>query len=523
MPSFRSFRSILLISALALLIQGDAAPTYVLDGKPITAEQYQAAQKVQESLKYFRAGNLQEALSKAEEAQKIAPDFYYVLGALGVTQARLGRSDEAIANLKRAYELKPDSADILWSLGATLQSAGRTDEALNRLNDFLTRFPKDPKVEQGRGLKTLLERQKNIVSKITEHSDKDYFAEATGQKLVRWADQALPIKLYIADAAKVPGYKPSYGEIFKQSLQEWQSASDNKISFQQVSNRSEAVLEVVWSNQQSDVTNPAEGGETRLVPNGQCLSAARIILLTNPPVTGLTMNDQVMHFVCLHEIGHALGLTGHSNSPGDIMYTSLPLNFEKLQLSSRDAATMKRLYQTAITAGPTNSNATNLTTLADIDTANDITASNDKAVTAMNQGNYTLAASILKAAVDRHPQSDVLRRNYAAALNNTGLQAMQQQQFEKAVEIFQQSLRLEPDSKTAQTNIGIVHYNQGLLLMKSGKPAAAEGILRTAATELKKAGNSDVLLKVNNLLEAVEKKQTKAAPPVGTSSQPEAK
>lgn len=179
------------------------------------------------------------------------------------------------------------------------------------------------------------------------------------------------------------------------------------------------------------------------MPHGQALSAAKIILLTNPPVAGLVMNEKIMHFVSLHELGHALGVAGHSNKPGDVLFTSLPLNFENVQLSARDAATMLRLYNTPLGAAGDTSSTVHLSSLSEIDNANDIASFNEKAVAAMNAANYTEAAAILKEAFNKYPQSDVLKRNYAAALNNTGLQALQKQQFDKAIEIFNQSVSLE--------------------------------------------------------------------------------
>lgn len=515
------FRSLIIISALTVLLQG--SESYVLDGKPISAVQYQAAQLVKASLTAFKAGDLQLALNKAQEAQKLAPNFYYVLGALGITQARLGRNDEAVANLTRAHQLMPDSPDLLWSLSATLQSAGRTDEALTRLDEFLTRFPNDPKVEQGKGVKTLLLRQKQNYSKFDHHSDKDYFDEAVSLKVLRWPDNALPVKIFIADCQDVPGFKPEYERIFRQSLEEWRQATADKVKFAIVSKKDDAQVEVVWSNKQSDVSNPAEGGETRLVPHGQALSAAKIILLTNPPVAGLVMNEKIMHFVCLHELGHALGIYGHSNKPGDILFTSLPLNFENVQLSPRDAATMLRLYNTTLGAAGDTGNTVHLSSLSDIDNANDIASFNERAVTAMNAANYTGAAAILKEAVSKYPQSDVLRRNYAAALNNTGLQAMQKQQYDRAIEIFNQSVSIEPGNKTAKTNIGAVHYNQGLLLFKANKATEAAVPLKQAAQILKEVGNTEVLAKVMTLLDIVQKqidKQPKSSGPKSSEAPP---
>jgi predicted Zn-dependent protease len=49
--------------------------------------------------------------------------------------------------------------------------------------------------------------------------------------------------------------------------------------------------------------------------------------------------EQVTKLV-LHELGHAIGIWGHSKDPNDIMYTHPIVS----QLSSRDIKTVRRLY-----------------------------------------------------------------------------------------------------------------------------------------------------------------------------------
>jgi predicted Zn-dependent protease len=44
----------------------------------------------------------------------------------------------------------------------------------------------------------------------------------------------------------------------------------------------------------------------------------------------------------LHEMGHALGIWGHSPDPGDTMYARV--THETPQLSDRDRNTLRKLY-----------------------------------------------------------------------------------------------------------------------------------------------------------------------------------
>ena len=52
---------------------------------------------------------------------------------------------------------------------------------------------------------------------------------------------------------------------------------------------------------------------------------------------------KLMRPVILHELGHALGIAGHSPYSSDIMYPAL--NYNTRDLSDRDRGTIIKLYQ----------------------------------------------------------------------------------------------------------------------------------------------------------------------------------
>ena len=67
-----------------------------------------------------------------------------------------------------------------------------------------------------------------------------------------------------------------------------------------------------------------------------------IIVNTGDQYTDLNVEgrkEQVSRLV-LHELGHAIGIWGHSKDPNDIMYTHPIVS----QLSPRDIHTVRRLY-----------------------------------------------------------------------------------------------------------------------------------------------------------------------------------
>jgi hypothetical protein len=50
----------------------------------------------------------------------------------------------------------------------------------------------------------------------------------------------------------------------------------------------------------------------------------------------------------MHEIGHALGLAAHSMNSHDIMYATMTFDIAKKDISPRDVATLKRIYDTVV-------------------------------------------------------------------------------------------------------------------------------------------------------------------------------
>lgn len=81
------------------------------------------------------------------------------------------------------------------------------------------------------------------------------------------------------------------------------------------------------------------------IPNQKFMKRVNIYVLERSPVTNERYPKNKIFSVALHEIGHALGITGHSEEKHDIMYKDDSANAQVYsKLSRRDINTVKKLY-----------------------------------------------------------------------------------------------------------------------------------------------------------------------------------
>lgn len=81
---------------------------------------------------HLRAGRLEEAVARFDEALTADPGNRFALARSGVALARLGDTTGAIGRLEEALETLPEQPEVLAVLGETLDRAGRHGEAVER-------------------------------------------------------------------------------------------------------------------------------------------------------------------------------------------------------------------------------------------------------------------------------------------------------------------------------------------------------------------------------------------------------
>ncbi len=150
-------------------------------------------------------------------------------------------------------------------------------------------------------------------------------------------DNGQPIKVYID---KNPGsahlYKPAYAEFVRAGMQSWSDALDGRLKFAITNNPADANIKVKWVQGFSD---PYQAGLAEYQPGKATIRIKTVGLPAN------LIKGNIMH-----EIGHALGISTHSNHNDDIMKSGREwASYDEYQnyqpkLSTRDILAIRRLY-----------------------------------------------------------------------------------------------------------------------------------------------------------------------------------
>ncbi len=168
----------------------------------------------------------------------------------------------------------------------------------------------------------------------------DYVFNLPKQNLDIWPQSKMPLKVFVEPAKNVPGYRPRTLQLLKEACRSWTDASKNLVRFEFVNERKQANICVRFSAYRDNKLEKGKwSGLTIYGPAGDEYKQMNIVVLTK--ANGIVYGDNEMRGICLHELGHALGISGHSPFKEDCMY---PVDGGE-SLSYRDCNTILFLYQ----------------------------------------------------------------------------------------------------------------------------------------------------------------------------------
>jgi tetratricopeptide (TPR) repeat protein len=147
----------------------------------------------------------------------------------------------------------------------------------------------------------------------------------------------MPITVYVENLSDS---RRNYIDDLNYSLKEWHDGSSDLLSFETVDKADGAAILISWSGKIEDEYRDHPLGMAELHRMDQGNYFAEIQICQRDPVTGKPLSNDQMKVVFLHEIGHAVGLWGHSKDKNDVMYYASNV----LHPTINDIVTLKAVY-----------------------------------------------------------------------------------------------------------------------------------------------------------------------------------
>lgn len=326
--------------------------------KPDTPQEKQAAQLLLEGTRLLKAKQPFKARRVLEQSAQLWPGSAVIHFNLGCGYNECALYDLAIIEFKKALELDPKMMDCLVNLGSCYQVQGRADEAIEFFHSYLKKNSHSEDAETIRGMIRALEKYKK------EHVESDpnapdYLSSVCDEGCVRrWPGNKMPLAIYISNGTDesgkpAKGFREEYNRLLLDAINSWVKASNYRFVYRMVTDAAQADLACTWTDDPAFIkqgTRVEQGvakvyADKRPGPDGtKAIRFAQVCILVTKHETGEPLNADDMKKVCLHEVGHALGIVEHSPSNKDVMFYSNSAAVWS-SLTKRDKATIFRIYQ----------------------------------------------------------------------------------------------------------------------------------------------------------------------------------
>lgn len=458
------------------------AAKYTLAGKEISEGRYNAILAFNASFIDFKNSNYAKAAEKLRQSVTHDPTFAEAHCNLGLCLSKLGQPEEAMVHLLEAKRLCPERSEPWATIAGLHQSQGRLEEALTHYKDFLKRFPHDELAPKATALVRDLEKELNQAEAITKglkpgEGVDDYFAFTTREAVTKWSADRMPLKVYIptdSAAAIDPSYKPEFGTALREAFDEWQRKSSGRVAFTFVTGSADSDVSCQWTDDPSKVSRPSERGEAHVAFSAtKGIHHVDIIILTRPFEGELKLPRNIIHAAALHEIGHSLGLMGHSPSSADVMFCSVSAASQQRELTPRDANTLIALYE------PTVALQYHIHHGDSKYAQSDKIVLNNEGVDFAATGDMRKAAEKFEGALKCDPNYEPARKNLASVLNNLAIESCQQGGFNEAEPMFKRAVQLQT-TETDKVKKAATLRNYAQLLQKLNRLAEAKTVRNNA-------------------------------------------
>ena len=270
------------------------------------------------------------------------PFFLY---SAGKSNLEKNQYVKAYKQLKRAYVLRPKNKNFRYYYVKSMTYLKPIEEIQKEMFNFAQ--SKQPDAAQKLADYQVNEWKNNILGNLGEH----YIEHAPfDSQILRWDTNTFPLKVKLTIPITTPDY---YREEIEKAFIEW-SLQTGFLKFEFVES-GDADIIVEFSPLPDNI---CEDGVCKYVVayttpkiSGNVLKSMTITMY-DKDANGNYFSDKELYNTVLHEIGHALGIMGHSYSSDDLMYMSMQtdINFTRYRndfqyLSKDDLNTINLLYK----------------------------------------------------------------------------------------------------------------------------------------------------------------------------------
>jgi tetratricopeptide (TPR) repeat protein len=293
---------------------------------------------------YVKAKNFPKALECFNAALKEHPSSWVIMQSVGCCHMELGQYDQAIACFKKSIEIGGLHASQCNNMGALYQRLGQATKALNWLNLACRVDPSiatDPAIQAA--IVKLRDPANNPTGSLTAP---DYLASLMSFK--GWRKEAMPLRVYVRKNIQIPEFYVEFMSIVRDSLNQWCAATGGSVSYKFASTAETANVLCDYTDRRELVSSCHElgidGNTEMLVKQDNSPGSANVVVLVKDGLGAKFRNRALLTLCCLHELGHALGMHGHSPNGHDVMFPVASL-YGPAKLSERDKKTIRQIYR----------------------------------------------------------------------------------------------------------------------------------------------------------------------------------
>jgi predicted Zn-dependent protease len=285
-------------------------------------------------------GETDAAMKDCTDALKLDPYLIPAYNNLANLQEKKQQYDAAIATYHQALAMTPKEALLHFNLAVILEKVGKIPEAYDEYHQYV-QLSDNPNPQ----IVSLL--RSYDIKRNSGRNETDYVPlttqESEGTPLI-WPSWQIPIPIYIniTDPSQV-----AFVENVHRDLETWSQVTGNYLRFREVGTPDQA--RILLTLKRGPLMDPSSSighasFDMMLLNSDDPMRNLKVTIAVNTgePNSDLPLvhrKEQVGKLV-LHELGHAIGIWGHSSDPGDIMYTH-PI---VATLSQRDINTIRKIY-----------------------------------------------------------------------------------------------------------------------------------------------------------------------------------